>query len=426
MEVLTNFGLNPANVLTGVVLSALLVFLLYRKFLVSVLEPLTPFMVAQVGNASIMWAVLLELIYKWQFLVYFLCLWSGFALRGKAVSSGPAIVFDRNFLFELTFILTMLCALIVGANLYLGSTAGFPLLSSNPTQAKFTIYVGGLGFVRRINTGPYYLLCAGCSLLIIIQHQKRYALTILFLATSLVMVSGNKSALLPLLLNLSMAGLHRGLSSERLRRSIQKYFWLLLACGIGIALVVTTKEQGGLVGGIQGFVLRLLLAGDGIVFYFSRREVVMGLVDPTVAGYLHNVLSDVEGLLHISEYQPLALGTLIMGGDEGGPNVQYFIQADLFFGPVLGSIYCFTIGYIIAVMRNGFYSSRTTSAIRLSVYLFLAAAAFDLTTEAGLFITELVVMLLFLVPLYLLAKFFRVCLVNREFWRSLSQLTQTS
>ncbi len=151
----------------------------------------------------------------------------------------------------------------------------------------------------------------------------------------------------------------------------------------------------------------------------------MGLVDPTIAGYLHNVLSDVQGLLHISAYQSLALGTLIMGGDEGGPNVQYFIQADLFFGLFLGSFYCFAIGYIMATMRNGFYSSRTGSAIRLSLYLFLASAAFDLATEAGLFITELVVMLLFLVPLYLLARFLRICLVNRQVWAPSSQLSQT-
>ncbi len=417
LEVLRNFGLDPTLVISGAAASALLFFLLYRKFLVGALEPLSLFVIAQIGDASIMWAMPVALSYKWQLLVYMLFLWAGFAVKGKAKSGGPPILLDRNSFIDLTLVLTVLCVVIVCANLYLGATAGFPLLSKNPTAAKFTIYTGGLGIVRRINTGPYYFLCAGCSLMVVTRYKRRVALTLAFLATSLVMLSGNKSALLPLVLTFSLASLHKGLSPQtRLRKSIQKCLLVLLLSGVVIALIITTKEQGSLVAGVQGLVLRLLLAGDGIIFYYPRRELIMTLVDPSIMGYLHSVLNDVQGLLRVGSYEAVALGTLIMGGEEGGPNVQYFLHADLFFGPVLGSIYSFVIGYLIAIMRNNFFSSTTKSALRFSIRLFLAAAAFDLATEAGLFTTELVVMLLFVVPLYLLARFVRVCLVRPDAW----------
>lgn len=413
MDVLENLGLDPRIVISGVMLSIVLVFILYRRFLVSIFDPLTLFMFAQIGDVSVLWAFPLLFTYKWQFMAYFLCLWAGFAIKGKAISTGPAIVFDQESLFDLKFILTILCLLIVASNLYLGLKAGFPLLSANPTGAKYTIYTDGLGFVRRINTGPYFLLCAGCSLLAVIGQNRRYALTIITVSTSLVMLGGAKSVLLPLLLTYSLATLHKGVSpGKEFNKSVRKYLFLFLGAGTAIALIVTTKDRGGLVAGIQGFLLRLLLFGDVILFYYPRHEIVMTLVDPSILGYLQNVSGDLLGLLRIGNYQTAALGSLILGSEDGGPNVQYFVIADLFFGPALGCLYCFLAGILIGTARNEFFRSQTKSAVKLSVQLFLAIVAFDFATEAGSFVTEIAVMFLFLLPLYVLARLCRYALSN--------------
>jgi hypothetical protein len=167
LEILTQIGLDPNFVIAGLALSAIVLILLYRRFFFSLFEPLSAFLMGQIGDATVMWAVPLALSYKWQFLAYMLCLWAGFALKAKPVTSGSVVVFEQDALFDLKFVLAALGLLIVVSNLYLGASAGFPLLSSDPSAVKETVYTGGLGIVRRVNMGPYDLFCSGCVLLIV-------------------------------------------------------------------------------------------------------------------------------------------------------------------------------------------------------------------------------------------------------------------
>ncbi len=408
LDILSTFGIDVRVVLSGLLVSAVVLFTLYRRFFFSLFEPLSTFFVAQVGDATIMWALPAALTYKLQFGCYMLSLWLGFALRSKRISTTGQIIPHRLSLFELRVTLAVLCVLLVGANLYLGATVGFPLLSADPTEAKFTVYSGGLGLVRRLDMGPYYLFCCGCVLLIVLNESRRLALGMLGVATSLVMLGGGKSVILPLLFSLSFAVAHPGLTpSDALRKKAKKYLVLILGAGLSIALLITSKEQGGLLGGVQGFLLRLLLNGDGIAFYYPRREIVRGLLQPGVLGYLRSVLSDTLGVLRVMEYQD-SIGGLIKGSEAGGPNAQYFLLADIFFTPIVGCLYSFAVGYVIATFRNNFFQTRTRSVGILAMQLFLALVAFDLAMDASLFVTEVFSGFAFCVPLYLFAKLCRV------------------
>ncbi len=406
-DVLATFGIDVRVVLTGLLVSAVVLFTLYRRFFFSLFEPLSTFLVAQIGDATIMWAVPTAVVYKWQFAGYMLSLWLGFASCAKRIPGRGQIVPDRHSLFELRVTLAVLCVLLVGANLYLGATVGFPLLSADPTEAKFTVYSGGLGLVRRLDMGPYYLFCCGCVLLIALNESRPLACAMLGSATSLVMLGGGKSVILPLLFSLSFAVAHPGLNaSEAWRRKAKKYLIAILAAGLSIALLITSKEQGGLLGGVQGFLLRLLLNGDGIAFYFPRREIVRGLLEPGLLGYLRNVLSDTLGVLRVLPYQD-SLGGVIKGSEAGGPNAQYFLLADIFFSPLTGCLYSFTVGYVIAAFRNRFFGSRTREIGVMAAQLFLALVAFDLAMDASLFVTEVFSAFLFAMPIYLFAKLCR-------------------
>ncbi len=410
LELLTNLGFDPNLVLGGMILSALLIFALYRRYIFSLLEPISMFLVAQVGDATIMLALPLAPAFKWQFLAYMLSLWAGFALCAKPIPSSPMIRFSQRSLSDLRIILAVLGGAIILANAYLGEVAGFPLLSADPSAVKETVYTGGLGIVRRINMGPYAFFCAGCTLLIANGSNRRFAITILSLATSLVIFSGGKSVLLPLLFALSFAVAHGGLSSSvQFKKQIRNFSVILLGAGLLLAIVITSKAQGGILGGVQNFMLRLLLAGDVILYYYPRREVVMTLVDANIVGFLRNTFSDTMGLLRLSDYS-LPLGIVILGSEEGGPNVQYFIAADLFFGPVAGCLYSFAVGGCMAMLRNGFFRESSDSAVRFTVRLFLAIVAFDLATEAGMFVTEIFMVLLCVTPLYWFACLLRTAL----------------
>ncbi|MCU1323320.1 MAG: hypothetical protein JWM43_2969 [Acidobacteriaceae bacterium] len=421
LELLTDLGFDPTLVFGGLLLSALLIFGLYRRFIVSLFEPINMFLVGQVGDATVMLALPVALNYKWQFASYMVCLWAGFALCAKQIRSVPKIRFDQRSLFDLKFLLGFLGIAIILANLYLGATAGFPLLSSNPTDAKQTVYAGGLGLIRRLDMGPYTFFCAGCALLIVTNNSRRFAVSILALATSLVIFSGGKSVFLPLLFALTFAVSHKGICpSEAFRKKVKKTSFIILGAGLSVALIVTTKEHGGIGGGVQNFLLRLLLAGDVILYYYPRREIIKALVDANLLGFLQNAFADTMGLLRISQYS-LPLGSLILGSEEGGPNVQYFIAADLFFRPIAGCMYSFVIGCCIAMFRNGFFHTRSNSAMVIAMRLFLALIAFDLATEAGMFVTEVFITLVCIAPLYVVASVCRTGLnTRRAIWLQLS------
>lgn len=412
-DLLSALGLDPILVLGGLVLSTAVVLALYRRYIFSLFEPISMFLVAQIGDATTMLALPLAASFKWQFFGYMLCLWAGFALCARPIPSSPRIHFSRKSLSDLKLILAVLGVAIILANLYLGATAGFPLLTADPTGAKFTVYTGGLGIVRRINMGPYAFFCAGCALLIITDNSRRFAIVFLSIGTFLVIFSGGKSVLLPLLFALTFAVTHRGLCpSSALRKKVRNVSMLILGAGVSVALLITTKEHGGLFAGVQNFVLRLLLAGDIILYYYPRREIIMGLVEANFLGFLQNIFADTLGLFRLGGYTA-PLGGVIMGTEEGGPNVQYFITANLFFGPLAGCLYSFFVGFGIAAFRNGFFYERSASAMRFALRLFFALIAFDLATEAGMFVTEVLIAGLCVAPLYVLAGVSRTALDSK-------------
>jgi hypothetical protein len=405
LELFAAIGLSATPVFIGLICSAALLIFLYRRYFVALIEPITFFLMGQVGDATIIWAFPMVFAYKWKFFAYMLSLWAGFALGAKSKARPSNIVldpldFDEPSTFDLKFMVTIIGILLIALNLYLGASVGFPLLSSNPTEAKFTVYTGGLGLIRRFNMGPYYFFCSGCILLIILNKSRGYISILLTVATLVVMLGGSKSILLPLLFAISLAISHKGISySKQLVKKIRKYAAFVLTSAIAVALTVTVKETHSIIGGVQALLMRFLLAGDIILYYYPQHDMLRYIVDPSFMGYMRSMLSDVFGLLRIVDYGK-PLGMMILGSESGGPNVQYFIYADLFFSPVVGCLYSVLVGYLIASLRGYFFHSRTRSLVTFSFQLFLTLIAFDLASEAGLFATELVFTLICVAPLY--------------------------
>ncbi len=406
-DLLSSIGFDPRQLLFMLFLSGLVVVFFYSRFLFTLLDPLLFFMLAQVANVAVALAFPMQEPLRWQLLGDMVALGIGFSLNGRPQRRAGRPPLEESSFYDLRLLLMVLAAVLAAANLYLGAKAGFPLFSSDPSRDKFAIYSGGLGLIRRLNMGPYLFLCAGCSLMIVRNVYRRQMAAALVVPTLLIMLSGNKSALLPLILCLALTISHPGLgATEQLRRRSSLYLGLLMAAALVLAVLVAARTEGSLGEGLQFLVLRLLYSADVVFYYVPRREVIARLVEANVFGFLHNAVGEVAGMLHLAVYEE-PLGTIIAANETGGPNAQYFVQADIFMGPVLGTIYCFGVGYAISRIRALYMVTQVHSAMAMASILFLLLSCFDMAMEFSLFVSEVFTALLVVLPLYVLILLLR-------------------
>jgi hypothetical protein len=411
IDFLDSIGIDSSTVLIVIALSTILFTLLYKKFVFSIFDPLCLFILSMIANSAIMFSLPWSSELKWEYGAYAFALWIGFSLSSgsRPPKTCQTLRFSESSLFDLRVVLLLLFVVIVAGNLYLGASTGFPLLSLHPSESKVTTFTGGLGLVRRLNTGPYVFFCCGCVYLAAIQHRRRFAITLLFISTGFIMLSGSKGALLTLIFAQAYVFAHPGLKkSPTLVSRVKKYTLLTLVAAVAVALAVTIRDTGSVGGGVLALFKRILLTGDVILYYFAGRTHIMALTDQTLVGYLKYLFNDTLGMLRAGDYQQ-TLGSVILGGDDGfGPNAQYFVRADLFFGPVYGCVYSFVIGYCIGSLRTNFFSISKASPMTFTLRLALAACAFTLATESSMFVSETIAISISVFPLWILAFLIRI------------------
>ncbi len=407
LDILSQVGLNATQFLALFVISAIVLILAYRPFVISIVDPLNMFIVAMIADCVLMYGLNWESSAKVEFTFFIVSFWVGFALKGRVSKISPMIRLDRNALLDLETVLLLITAIIIVANLYLGLTAGFPLLSANPSDAKVTAYTGGLGIIRHVNQGPYLFLCCGCAVLIAAGKKPALAAAMLIVSSAFVALCGSKSALIPIFFVYAFVSNHSGLRrTNRYSGKMRKFLIPALAAAMAVALTVVIRENGGLIGGVVALAKRILFFGDTILFYYPRRGNIPELAGVGPWDYLHYLIDPILGMLRLVDYGSIRppLGSIISNMDDGfGPNAQYFVRADIFFGPVLGSVYCLALGYLVGFLRRQFFVFQPKSAMALAFSLFLAVSAVNLPFESSLFVSMTVDTILILSPLWCLA-----------------------
>jgi hypothetical protein len=122
--------------------------------------------------------------------------------------------------------------------------------------------------------------------------------------------------------------------------------------------------------------------------------------------YVHYLVDPILGMFRIVDYAsiPIALGSIISNMENGfGPNAQYFVRADIFFGPVFGCSYCLAIGYLTGLFRRQFFTFHTRSAMSFTFSLLFAVSALNLPFESSMFGSIVVDTAVFLFPLWCFA-----------------------
>lgn len=409
LEILREVGLDPTQFLTLLAVCAIALILAYRPFIFSLVDPLNVFILSMCACSVLMFGMNWDSSVKIEFALFIFFFWLGFAFAGRIPRHHPAKHFHPPGLQDLEIVLVLLCAIIVVANLYLGFTAGFPLFSADPTISKVTTYQGGLGLVRHVNSA-FLFLCCGCIVLIALGHKRALALVLLATGALFTALSGSKGALLPIIFALAFVIHHNGLRQNTKNLSRLKKFLLpSFGAAVAIALIVVVKDNRGIAGGLIFMAKRLLFFGDIILFYYPRRGAIPELMGVNSLDYISYLFDPILGMFRIKDYS-YPLGTIIAGDlDAGfGPNVQYFVRADIFFGPIFGCVYCLIIGYLVGFLRNNFFRLRTNNVMLFTFALTLAVSAFAVATESQFFVSFALDSFLIVCPLWVFAYLARM------------------
>jgi len=190
---------------------------------------------------------------------------------------------------------------------------------------------------------------------------------------------------------------------------MKRYAVPSFAVAFAVAFAVVIRDTGSLIEGSISFVRRLLFSADVVLFYYPRRGAIPELNNAGLLEYFKYLLDPTLGLFRLKEYAA-PLGTIIAGNlDMGfGPNAQYFVRADIFFGPVAGCLYCLVIGYIAGFVRKKFFTVKTANPLVFSFVLFAAFSAFVLAIESQMFVGEIVDAALVVFPLWGVAILSRI------------------
>jgi hypothetical protein len=320
----------------------------------------------------------------------------GFLLIPGPRLKAAAMVWTNRDILIAEYTVFLLFLLILFADIWLGTVAGFPGLSSDPSSSKVTVYAGGLGLVRRINSGVGIFVPAGALLLAVRGKHKAIFGMVFGVCAILATLGGSKGSLLIFLQLIGYVVYRRDLISIRATKRLQFISIVLVVASafLGVVVLYVVTKDWSLA--TVGFLRRILLQGDVIIYYYDPR-VLPHFVSFGPWDYVYMILNPVLGGLRLVPYQfPLGFQMLIyyLGNPwvsefAFGPNTPFFVVGHLYFGSFFGVIYCGAVGYLVARLRSLFLEAQNVSPLRLIWLLALAVLVYNLPTEVNLFTSPL-------------------------------------
>lgn len=371
-------------------------FYCYRQRIISIFDPLVILAVSQAAYSLMAVVVISSPFLLFQFIASQAAFVFGFLLiPAPRLRPGVMIWTNRDILIaECTVFLLFL--LIFFSNAWLGVVAGFPIFSNDPSASKVSVYMGGLGLVRRINWGVGILVPAGALLLAIRGKHKVFFGVMFGACVLLASLNGSKGALFVYLNIIGYVLYRQDLISSQIAKRLRRISIVLVIAAVFLAITVLYVFLHDWRLAAIGILHRILLEGDGIIYYYDPR------VFPHFASYgpldfLYMVLNPVLGGLRLVPYQnPVGfemvqyyLGNSNISEFVLGPNTPFFLAGHIYFGSFFGVIYCGAVGYFLARVRSWFLKAQGISPLRLIWFLTLALLVFNLPGEVNLFTSPL-------------------------------------
>lgn len=382
---------------------------LYRRYIVSVFDPLFVFTFTTAFASVLVVEVLKTPSPIIHFFVCQLCLFAGFAsvrpvadITPTGPESQPAHEVDRLRLMLYGFL-----GLYIAANLIVFSVNGIPLLSPVPTSAKVAYFKDGFGLVRKINWTIGGFLITGLLYLYLLEKKRLYLMGLGLVAVGLVF-EGSKSSLLRIIFAFTLLVYHPLLRSQtRLLKSFRRF----IPYGIGALAVVflgiLSRENNGLTSALSAFLKRLLYSGDPVLYYYLPvNQIHFAEYGP--ADYLTYVTNQITGFLRLTPYWD-AFGNVMLRNilppgtppdQYVGPNTPFYIEGQIFFGYFGAFILSGILGVLVGGIRRMYFRYRGASAFWFIFLCYLCQIATTLFIDTRMGVGFLFDVFVFILPVY--------------------------
>lgn len=405
---------NIADMVLVFAAAAAIQYLLVRRHIASLADPLTYFVVISSFSLALGTFVSDDPWVVVRTYFYFACFYLGLRLAaGKIRVHGGNLNLTRN--------LRQFRAIVLGCaitylllNAVMWSQSGVILLADNPSLEKSEAYAGGFGFVRRFNwsVGAFALVASTYWVLWERRVLPIATLTIVVLTT---LTGGSKAALLPAILAVGLY-IARPFNSRdgsehsgRLRRLIP----VLLAVAVIPVMLVLTVENENLKGAVDAFVIRLFYFGD-VLLYWGQETVRGRFAGLGFVAYLENTFGGVLGALRLAAYDTpignqFVQYTLPAGSDFSdalGPNLPFYVRGELYLGAWLAPLHAFIVGWVFGRLRGLFLDYRGRSLLNYALRAFIVVVSVTLPTEEGLAVGQLFDFVFFFAPIFAAASLF--------------------
>jgi oligosaccharide repeat unit polymerase len=397
----------------------LILFFFYRKHIVHLFDPLLFYVVAQSFTITLAFMVIDKTSYLINFLGCEACFLTAFLLAaGKPLTTSDfqnATLFKRVNFFQISvlkwYIIFAFIALII-ANLISFKISGIPVLSEDPSAAKVENFRGGLGFVKRMNSGMLYFV--GWALMALYLSKNKYKYLVLFLIILLVpAASGSKGALLYFVLVISFFNCFRDIRESSAYKKIKIFNFLLFISAIFLASIIVSGGAGdsdSLNDKIFKLATRFLYFGDSIIYYYNESS-IQYFSHNNFISFIKDELGDTLALFRIIPYS-LQLGFQLSNyyfnvySETWGPNIPYYIKGNIYFGYYGAFIYSFIIGTIVGFVRRLFYTLVRNGSSSIWYVLLVIDLNMTNTTiaqDSQLYLSQLFDTILFSMPFIIAA-----------------------
>lgn len=389
------------------ILFSIVLFFLFRKYLISVLDPLL-FVVLMLSSS-------LSLSIDSSIFPYVCICTLVFLLSFKLVgltsrNENPLDVVTHLNLLKVFSILLFLVYFI--SSIYIFYVSGIPLLTDNPTESKIANYGEGTGWIRRILFLSAYIPI-GLSLIIITSKQKKSFVLVFILYLFVAILQGSKGGFIFSISVFWYLYQQKNIwlsNSYKIRKVIKnnvKFFLVLTVLLFVFIVMKESKNEDQKPIFSIGF--RLMEFGD-VMLYYKWDDVRTFFSPLKPINFFEYEFNGILGMLRFADYlEPLGYQMTKVIWDTGtdsaivGPNTVFFVRGHIFFGFLGGIIYSFLVGLLIAFLRKKIISARVTNLFLYSLVIYLFFQLPLYLKESSLVVSSLFDFVLYLSPLLIVS-----------------------
>ncbi|WP_406682294.1 O-antigen polymerase [Escherichia coli] len=369
-------------------ISLLSVWLIMRKHVYSIYDPMFFFLILAASGYSVVYFLYyLGMLSSYYFFMFLLTQWVffvGWKLNRPIRVTEYKKDFKIDGAFSVFYYLTSLFFVI--SQLVVYRYKGIPLFA----ESRLEFFSGGDGFGifnRIIIVTSTISLSIALFRIIYLRRrlgQKFYDLFFVLFYLAVQVLSGSKSGLLVIAFIYGLTTLYaqRFNLSRHNEKRIKKYIFLLVVLAIPIALITIYIQSMAVYGTVDisflliGLMMRFVNTGD--IFFMAWPNDFLNGVLSSEHGFL-SLFKDFLGALRLipQDELPVHMGLVIFDSMYNtdvmsGPNARHNVFGLFYFGAIGGTIYSFILGWLVGFLRNKVYYISGNGVFGLAIYVSLA------------------------------------------------------